>query len=185
MVFDADPNSAIYGVPALASRSNALESAPEPTAGPRKTAALNRLAALHMQEVGSSSKRHLALRRFRGDSGGMSFVVESGSEPQAEQVRSLRLDEVVPRHRIEHIDHHEDGHPTARARGPGDLLRAGRNRTLLMKLNRSDEDESTPLAWAGYRFVRIRPRLESRAAGPRERLLSDIVARHSPALEAR
>ncbi len=198
VVLDIGANAGIYSLAALASQPDAAVHAFEPTpeiaARLRETAKLNRLDRLYVHEAAVSNRSGQAtLKRWRGETGsneGMNFISTDASEPDAEHVETVCLDQFCADNAIERIDlmkiDIQGNEPQAFA-GAARLLRERRIGTVFAELNWAPGRREEPatqvietLEEAGFQFARPAVRPEWRKSGDWMRKLSDIVAQRSP-----
>ncbi|MGA7713402.1 MAG: FkbM family methyltransferase [Rhizomicrobium sp.] len=198
VILDVGANAGIYSLAALASQPNATVHAFEPTpeiaARLRETAKLNDLDRLHVHEVAVSDRAgQAALKRWRGETGsneGMNFISTDTSDPKAEHVGTVCLDQFCDNNAIDRIDlmkiDIQGNEPLAFA-GAARLLRERRIGTVFAELNWYPGRHEEPavqmiqtLEQAGFQFARPAARLEWRQSGEWMRALNDIVAQSRP-----
>lgn len=201
VIFDVGANAGIFSLAALAVRPDAIVHAFEPTpeiaAGLVHTAALNRLARLHVHDVAVSSENgHASLRRYRGEFGaneGMNYITLAPAAG-AELVPTVSLDQFCATHAIGRIDLLKidiQGQEHLALAGARELLTSGRVGMIFTELNWAmsgaggcpARESIRMLENAGYQFSSPGRRLRWQKAGDWMVGLSDVVARRVPAGE--
>jgi FkbM family methyltransferase len=198
VVLDVGANAGIYSLAALAIQPDATVHAFEPTpeiaARLRATAKANGLDQLYVHEAAVSSKNGEAvLKRFCGELGtneGMNFISQDISDPDAEKVQTVCLDQFCQNHSIDYVDLLKldvQGHEHSALKGAEHLIRAGRLGFIFVELNWAKSagaacaatESIHLLEQAGYLFSRPGKRLNWEKAGDWLRSLSDVVAHRS------
>jgi FkbM family methyltransferase len=198
MIFDVGANQGIYSLVALAASPNATVHAFEPTpkiaADLRRTAELNGLGGLSVNELAVFDKTGEAqLIEYGGSdglNGGMNYLTSNCSAPAVPtglQVAATRLDEFCEANAITTIDLMKvdvQGHEPAVIHGAGNLITCGRIEHIFLELNWSAEGSSdcparivtTTLSSAGYRFATPEIPLRWREPGRWLEGMSDVIA---------
>jgi FkbM family methyltransferase len=193
MVFDIGANAGIYSLEALAANPRAIVHAFEPTPeiadGLRKTAALNGLDQLNVNEIAICNKvGTVNLIRCRGDghsNDGMNYI-QAHEGPTGDNVKSETLDHFCASNAIDHIDLMKidiQGAEADALRGAERLLSEGRVGKLFIELNWTNEPSHCPatqsielLSAHGYCFADPARIQEWRPAGTWLRKLNDVIA---------
>jgi FkbM family methyltransferase len=193
VVLDVGANAGIFSLAALAVSPDAtvhsFEPTPEIALRLRGTAAMNRLAGLHVHELavlGTEGTAHL--HRFRGESDdneGMNFVTPGSSA--GESVSAITIDGFCAAHDIERIDLLKidiQGNEFEALSGAERMIATGRIATIFSELNWAAEGDPTCpanasirlLEGAGYQFAGPQSFGQWRSSGAWMRSLSNVIA---------
>lgn len=194
VVFDIGANAGIYSLAALAVRPDAavyaFEPTPEIAAGLRRTAQLNDLATLSVEEAAVLNRDGTALLcRYRGGrraNAGMNYIRADRGGRDGERVRTVSLDAYCARQCIARIDLIKidvQGHEDSVLEGAAGLLASGRLSCVLLELNWAGAQAACParrcirlLEQAGYLFDDPRASGGWRKAGAWLDKLGDVIA---------
>ena len=197
MIFDVGANQGIYIVALAASlhaTSHAFEPTPRIAAALRRTAELNGLGGLRVNEVavfdGTGEARLIEYGGSDGLNGGMNYLASNGSAPGVPaglQVATTRLDKFCEANAITMIDLMKvdvQDHEPAVVQGAGNLITSGRIQHVFLEQNWSAEGSSdcsarivtATLSAAGYRLACPEMPLRWREAGRWLEGMSDVIA---------